>query len=132
MRRPREIEYYWVIRDEDDYEYQTRWIDLNLILEVAAPSEETFGTRPALPAPRHDRPTPPNWPPAAPLARNGPSRPLPSRVTCDQHPTGPRVPGFRGSHRRQDPRQRDPTWCYLETFLSPRLCWVGAEGRIES
>ncbi|HKI21160.1 MAG TPA: hypothetical protein VKA15_24925 [Isosphaeraceae bacterium] len=44
VRRPRAVIYYWVVNDTggDDYEYQTRYLDLNLILEVDVPSEETF------------------------------------------------------------------------------------------
>jgi len=37
---PRDVLYYHVFEGSD--EYQSRFIDLNLILEVAVPSEETF------------------------------------------------------------------------------------------
>jgi len=63
VRRPREIEYYLVINDGDDYEYRTRWLDLNLILEVAAPCDDTFRRshpRPPGPSPQpspEERPT---------------------------------------------------------------------------
>jgi len=56
VRRPREIEYY-VVLDEDE-QYQRRFIDLNLVLEVVAPSDET------LPRPRPPRPPSPGTAPA--------------------------------------------------------------------
>jgi hypothetical protein len=40
VQRPRDVLYYHVFENSD--EYQSRFIDLSLILEVAVPSEETF------------------------------------------------------------------------------------------
>jgi len=52
--------YYWVVNDTgDDYEYQTRYLDLNLILELDVPSEESFqrAQPPGPAAPRAQPPT---------------------------------------------------------------------------
>ena len=59
VQRPRDVLYYHVFENSD--EYQSRFIDLNLILEVGVPSEETFQTRPAARPPLrpvHRRPHP--------------------------------------------------------------------------
>jgi hypothetical protein len=58
VQHPREVEYFEVIIDRggDDYEYRSRWFDLNLISEVVIPSDEAIRFRPG----------PPRVPPAGP------------------------------------------------------------------
>lgn len=64
-RHPREVMYYEVLDDRgDDYEYRTRWLDLNLISEVVIPSVEFQPPRTGTPTARPAGPAPETQPPA--------------------------------------------------------------------